>query len=472
MASKVVPAVGIAAEGHRPGANFPTAAEHENSQQNRLTALARWVFLGTFNPTVDAHVVETNAGGRAGLHGLDVANLLDQIAQTITSSAVSFPAMLVTATSGTTLYQADPGNSDGTCYLAQTKSSPSPIGFAATMTGSGLGARGLQILADAATSGNGVDVRHDGSGSAITVAHLGTPLGGSAVSISANGPGVARGLDVIGAGAGESIRVRSSTAPAGNGIFADLINTTGFAVRARTPGGATNTARAVRAEARGAATAIEATSDAGDAVRAQCTGIGGAALYVPGRATDPTATFNGRADFNTATKTWVHSDQDASNYRDFWSSRGGIVVGASADNFVTNNNSAIYSLACALTLVGQDAPHRANSIIVLRFECESRTTVGVVNTVDVLLEDADTPGGGPAGGTIIKQRAGVGTLSTSGYLLSVATTSWQRPIVLTARYTVPVAGDRTFNAYVKTATANGIQVRDAALVPYGAISAP
>ena len=31
---KVDPGAGIAAAGHRPGASFPTAAEHENFQQN------------------------------------------------------------------------------------------------------------------------------------------------------------------------------------------------------------------------------------------------------------------------------------------------------------------------------------------------------------------------------------------------------------------------------------------------------
>lgn len=475
MASKVVPAVGIAAEGHRPGANFPTAAEHENSQQNRLTALARWVFLGTFNPDVDAHVVETAADGRAGLHGLDVLNLLDQTAQTITSSAVAFPAMLITATGGTTLVQADPGNSDGICFLAQTKAAAFPVGYQATMAGSGPGARGVQVIADATTTGAGIESRHEGSGQAISVTHLGTPSGGSAVTITANGPGVTRGLDVVGTGAGESLRVRSTSAPTGNGIFADMLNTTGFALRARTTGGSTTASRALRAEARGAATAIEATSDTGDGVRAQATGSGGASLYLPGRATDPTNTFNGRKDFNTTTKTWVSSDQDASNYRDDWSSRGGLVVGADDSGVVTNNSSVTYVAACTLVLTGQDAPHRNGSVIVLSFTCGARSTVNSgSNTIDVQIYDVTA-------GAPVVTNSGVGTSSTSGYRLpgiewtggvAVAQNYWADNIVLEVKYTVPLAGDRTFEARFKTATANGVQVRNAMLKPYGAITAP
>ena len=73
------PGVGIAADGHRPGSNFPTAAEHENFQQFQVTKWVRdWLFAGSSLGLPDAHIVETNATGRATLHGLDVDNNNDE----------------------------------------------------------------------------------------------------------------------------------------------------------------------------------------------------------------------------------------------------------------------------------------------------------------------------------------------------------------------------------------------------------
>lgn len=63
----------IAPEGHVPGASFPSAADVQNSVQNRTTLLARWLFEGTFLPNEDSHVVETDATGKAGVAQLNIA---------------------------------------------------------------------------------------------------------------------------------------------------------------------------------------------------------------------------------------------------------------------------------------------------------------------------------------------------------------------------------------------------------------
>ena len=98
---KVVPPGAFAAEGHRPGSLYPTPAEYENSQQNRITELCRWLFLGTSAPDPDAHVVETNASGYAGLFGLDITNTVDAAsALTVSSVNTLIPAAYIECLTG------------------------------------------------------------------------------------------------------------------------------------------------------------------------------------------------------------------------------------------------------------------------------------------------------------------------------------------------------------------------------------
>lgn len=78
-----VAADAIAPEGHVPGALFPSAADVQNSVQNRSTLLARWLFEGTFLPNEDAHVVETDAVGKAGVAQLNVAGHTTQSGPTL-----------------------------------------------------------------------------------------------------------------------------------------------------------------------------------------------------------------------------------------------------------------------------------------------------------------------------------------------------------------------------------------------------
>lgn len=54
----------IAAEGFRPGAADPSAAEHVNDWLDQLSKWITWVFDGTSDPDESAHLVETTSGGR------------------------------------------------------------------------------------------------------------------------------------------------------------------------------------------------------------------------------------------------------------------------------------------------------------------------------------------------------------------------------------------------------------------------
>ena len=473
---KVTPSIGVANEGHRPGSLSPTAAEHENYQQNRLTDWVRnWLFFGDFNGIPDAHIVETNSAGRAGLWGLDVDNGNDETAATFTgNSAVSFPVILATGTAGTTVIQADVGNGSGTGFGIALNLG-TPTGFAATLfSGLTAGARGyladLQAapsgtfgyrgLADATSVGDLLRFDHSGTGRAFVVQHLGTPVGGAIATIVGLGAGNSSALQLSGTGTAYSLDVDSSATAGGGGVFADMFNNTGFALRARTAVAATTASRALSAEARGAATAVEATAINGDGVTARSTGSGGSALYLPGRATDPTVTFNGHADFNTTSQTLVVSDQNAAGYRDVWTSAGGLTIGAGTVA-VTQSNGA-WVTAATLALTGLNAPRRGGRSVVLEFVCDARVLTGGATAVNLRIFDVTAD---PV--TPIFLRSGTGSAANAGYNLVAGTSSWQRTIVVNYPYTVPLSGDRTFRVEVQTATADSIAVRDCVLKIYG-----
>lgn len=158
---KVVPPGAFAAEGHRPGSLFPTPAEYENSQQNGITGLARWTFAGTYNPDADAHIVETDATGRAGLHGLTVTDLVDETAVQVSGANTVAPTLTVQCSTDATRIQASLGVSNGTGYDVDCGIGTC-VGYSAVMTASP--GTGVSVQADAATSGRPLLITNAGSG--------------------------------------------------------------------------------------------------------------------------------------------------------------------------------------------------------------------------------------------------------------------------------------------------------------------
>lgn len=73
LANKQAIPAAVASEGFIPGAANPSAAEHVNDYLQKLSALARWVFDGSFAGGADAHIVETDGDGQAQLAQLYVS---------------------------------------------------------------------------------------------------------------------------------------------------------------------------------------------------------------------------------------------------------------------------------------------------------------------------------------------------------------------------------------------------------------
>lgn len=460
---KVDPGVGVAAEGHRPGSLFPTAAEHENYQQDRITAWIRdWVFFGTSTTAQNAHIVETNANGRAGLHGLTVFDSLDETAVDITGSNTLAPTMTVTCAGDATRVQAELGNTAGTGFSATTNLGAATA-FSAFMFGSPAGASGMRVTADAATAGVGMRVDHAGTGVAANFRHTGTPAIGAAVNVSCVGPGATAGIDSRGSQSGAGVRGYGNAFASANGVEGILENNLGWGLYGITASNASSASRGVKGWGRNTADGVEAlVTGTGAALRVVATALATTAIYVPGKAGDSTNTFNGRADYNTVTETWVHSDQNASNYRDFWSSRGGLCIGGGVGG-VTQSNGA-WVTAATLILTGNNAPRRGGRQVWLVFTCDARTLSAVPNTVNVRIFDVTDDPVNPIASSV---RSGTGTAPTAGFALTGVTTDWERTIHYPFLYTVPAAGDRTFRVEVQRATATSIAVRDGSLYPIG-----
>lgn len=465
---KVVPPGAFAAEGHRPGSLYPTPAEYENSQQNRITELCRWLFLGTSAPDPDAHVVETNGSGYAGLFGLDITNTVDALsAFTVSSVNTLIPAAYIECLTGASGLQVNIGTAAATAVEGDTFAGTG-TGVAAVMTGTLAGGAGLRATADAATAADALVVDHAGSGRGAVITHTGASgialrvtgnTGDAAIEASAAGNQSA----IIGTGAGTGIGVIGvSSATAGSvGVYGVLSNNTGAGVYGITSGGAGTSATAVLGEglASGAAVRGTGTNYAGGVFSS--TNAAGVALYFPGKAADPTNVFDGRLDFNTTTRTLVLSDSSDIAYRDVWTSRGGAVFGAATGGTGSTAGTVNWITVATLNLTGSNAPKRGTTRITLRASLSPRQLVaGAANTLSVQIVDTTAP-------ATVVSRSGIGTGATAGYYYADTTTAWQPPVYIEVEYIIPSAGNRSFELQIRATSATNWTVRDAALVPFG-----
>lgn len=470
-ASKVVPGVGIAAEGHRPGSLFPTPAEYENSQQNRITELCRWLFLGTSSPDPDAHVVETNASGYAGLFGLDIVNTVDgPAALTVSSVNTLIPAATIECLTGASGLQVNIGTAGATAIEGDTFAGMGTC-VAAVMSGTIAGGAGLRATADAATTADALVIDHAGTGRGAVITHAGTSgvalrvsgnSGDAAIEASSSGNQSA----IIGTGSGLGIGVIGvSSGTAGSvGVYGVLGNNTGVGVYGITPVGATTAASALFGEAFGNGAGVRGTGATHAGGVFSSTNAAGVALYLPGKAADPTNVFDGRADYNTTTRTWVVSDSTDIAYRDVWTSRGGAVLGQTSGDSATTAGGAAWITLSTLNLTGSNAPHRAGVTLVLRFMGTARSVAGAgaTNTLNVRIRDTT------AGATLVTY-AGAGGGAGAGFYMPAtpATFDWTTTIGFDVSYSIPAAGNRTFVVEIQTGAANNIQVGRASLIPFG-----
>jgi hypothetical protein len=468
--SKVVPAGAVAAEGHRPGANFPTPAEYENQQQNRITDwIVSWLALGSSAGAADAHIVETDTTGRSALVGLDLNDAVDETVLNVTGVNTIAPTAVYTCTTGATVVQAAVGNSTGTAFSASVGTGAG-TGLDATLAGSAAGGAGIRITTNGVCAADGIVLTcaagHVGDGIIVDASAAGgtaiSVLGSNARSaIDATAAGNQSAGQFTGAGLGSGIEANSGGTAGASGVAAQSLNNTGFGVTATVPVTATGAAAAVRAAGRGAGQGVTATAVTGAAVSASASNSAGVAIYMPGKAGDPSTFVVGSLDCNTVTSTLVTPLSGV--YRDVRTSIGNCCTGGTVGNKATTAGAVNWQPAASFTLSAGDAPARVGRTLRLRFRCDARLLVA--NAGMTLNVQISRTAPGPT--TILVSRYGTGFTDAAGYYMSEATTAWQRTIIIDFDYTIAFTGTHTFLAEILAFGGTDIRIRDAALLPEG-----
>lgn len=506
---KVVPPGAFAAEGHRPGALFPTPAEYENSQQNRITGLVRWLFLGSSAGAADAHVLETNAAGRTAVTGITVNDGVDEVAASITGVGTATPALLVTNTAGAGgAIDATIGNQAATCIAAQVGSGAG-TGVLVTLTGTPGGGEGVFVTANAGSAAPGVRVDHDGSGNAVSVDHDGSGYGvlvdvsggsgigigvlgnatiaavvatggtGQSAIVATSGNNATEALYAQGAGTALGIDATGGTgSSAAYGIRGSALHDQAMGVHGRTSATAAAQAAGVLGEGRASGIGVWGRNTTGDGygvvAQSDTSNPEFAALQLIQQNNDP-VNANGGDVASHATMNQLRHGASTGVYHGIYQSPAD-VSGCSANilsiatNAVYTNNSGVSwtdTLQPSLTDDGNGyygIGPGAELTFTIVMDC--RVTTATANHVEVQVLDLTN------GSAVIFNRSTAGGTLTDGYYLGIATTEWQRAIAIQFQYSPPSEGALDFNIQVRKAGGGAginIEVRDVGCTIIGTI---
>lgn len=457
------PGVGIAADGHRPGSNFPTAAEHENFQQFQVTKWVRdWLFAGSSLGLPDAHIVETNATGRATLHGLDVDNNVDETALNVRGVNTLAPTALFFCDTGATVVQSDVGASSGTAFAASLSGSlNTPNGLSVSMfdLGDSGSNAGVKIVADAATDAVGLRIDHAGTneglhvsatGSAPAANLFGSALSSSGVTITG---AINQALLVTAAGALRAIEAVGSNLAGAVSVRGRTLHADGVAFDVSLGGAPSANARGYRANVGGSAIAAEFIASGNYPLQLQgdTTSPSFSEVKFVGQNARTAVTFDGGLQWNTTERQFTRTSATAAGSRGIHDSVGGWCHGF---DFVSAPTSALaaYQTAASAVMTGDEAPKFAGTVeVTVTFT--PRVQVLGVTTLDYEIQH---------NGVTFYSRTGAGNGATAGIELPGATTNWQPAHTVTVPRAV-AAGPSTFTLRVKNPAGSGIVVRDASV---------
>ena len=464
---KVVPPAAFAAEGHRPGANFPTPAEYENSQQNRITALCQWVFSGSFAGAADAHICEVDSNGEGQVERWRVvpanANSYALYVQAPPGAGFAIQATGASALSDPTIYTETTG--PGAALEAFSAGAGSAIIVNHSGTSDGVvvnqpGGAGDCVVINCAGTGTALLVYGGPDMPAATITGGGDQVAVSAISgtdagaaVGALGVGTALGVDAQG----------GATSAAAYGVRGSAVNANSQGVYGRSAAAASNSGSGVYAEGRGSGAGLRAVAAAFHAAifQGDTTSPAFAAVRLLGANARPSTATGGSLEYVTTEEQLVVGNALDNAFRAVWTTGPGKVTGVDANNIITVNNAADWTLVASIVATDGDAPRTAGGTVVLRFRCEAKTSTGIVNGLDVQFRDLT------AGATLIT-RSGLGGGDTAGFALPVATVDWQRSILLDFATTIPAAGDRTWQVWAKPSSGvNNIRLRDAVFTADG-----
>jgi len=484
--SRVAPGVGIAAEGHRPGALFPTAAEHENHQQYWLTGWIReWVFLGSSAGGADAHPLETSSDGGTQVTHLDIIDAVDRTSLVVTGVNTLAPLISGTATAGGgTVFQAIQGpNAVG---FATSVGAGSGTGFDVTLLGASANAAGVRvvmtggqgacIVADASSLGRGVVATTDGIGAAGSFSSTGI---GNALFVSGNvlapraafvSGGTTQSLEVLGLNAAAAAKFTGGSS-AINAVTVASLLTTGNAVVATVAAAATATARGFFCAATNLGIAAEFTSAGNYAlvIAGDPTSPTYGALSISPQNADPAVASTGDITVTT-TKGLQQANFADGNWRSFWSSPSGYAAAwGTVYGFgvlaLTIVNAAYQVVGTITTASSGDEVKVAGATIILRLSFSVRSNSTSPATMSIRIRDVTA-------GVTKWERVGTGGGDTAGYYVpgfdALTNLYWVPGPTVEFEATVPATGARSYSVSM-AAPVVPYRVRDVTMAFVGTV---
>lgn len=491
---KVDPGVGIAASGHRPGAAFPTPAEYENYQQNKVTALwIPWVNAGSSAGAADAHIVEANSAGRSALTGLNLHDGVDETVLDIEAVNTLAPALYVKTVGGGAGVQVDiPAGA--IAITTSLTGAGGTTGLSVDLAGTTSSAAGVRVTQANLSAGDGVAVVNDGGNAGIRVTGTGT---GIVASVTGN----SRALEVTGStssstgatftgGTSQSISVTGllgalaarflggSTAGT-NAILATTGNNTGAAVVAAVPNTATAAARGFLCSTGTSAAAAAEFEASGSGANGNYAVIltgdttsptKGIALLTPQNADPSGGGVSGGLAMSTA-KGLTGGNFADGTWRSYWHSLNGWasawidVYGYGIAGF-TVPNATFTAVATITTASNGDEIKVAGATVLVRLSFSVRAAASET-IMSIRVRDMTTPGT-----PVVWERVGAGGGDTAGYYVpgTTATLFWVPGPYVEFAVTVPAVGTRQYQVQMAAPTLNPYRIRDLVPVMFGTVA--
>lgn len=352
------------------------------------------------------------------------------------------------------------------------------------------GGGGTIVHADAASFGaTGVALDVDGSSGspaaritagagqvALTSTASGTSAynaiftGGVTFSIVVTAAGNGGGGIFSGSGTGSGIEASGGTGAGAVGVFAAALNSTGYALYARSAAAAANTVAGAKLEGRGSAAGAELLAEDYYAaiLRPKINAPGYGALYAAPQSAYPTNKPAGGLSYASyvfnSRPHWIVADADDPAWRGLWSSRGGFVYGGHYGQTASNADATTYTTLCTVALTNGNAPKEAGRAVRCEVKIRVRTSTAAANGIDVRVRDTTVL---PSGANVVEY-AGAGIGNFAGWPLTGATTGWDRDVTFDYDYVVPAEGDRTILLQFKRQTAANTVTAHGSLVITGA----
>lgn len=418
----------IAQDGHRPGKTAPTAAQHWNDWLNLLSKWVEWVRQGSALGAADPHLVETGANGYFKIQGIEV----EPTAAAPWSLSVKSPP----GATGTALL-AQGGGAFGDPVIQVISSGASPglaingaasTGYALSIAGNAAGPAALRVTGngaiEAVSSGTNPALQATGHATSTDAVLFTTNKADGNVLRVLGAASAAQAAAFI-AGDNSNGAYSRGGSVSGTGLVGEALSTSAYGLHGKTAAAGTTSARGVFGEGLGSGVGVYGSSENGHGVRALTSGNQRAPLLLGGHASDPANGNGGGLAFNTADEMIKHYI-GAQWCGLMWRRKGSAGEVEDSVGAETSNDNTSPVTIVTRALADYQAP-KVTGKVVIRVDAR----IGRTGACRIGFELVDVTAGG-----------NVQTWDLPLYQSGASV--YERETTLSAVYTLPAAGNRTF----------------------------